>query len=531
MTATENNNVNLTSAQVSPPRAYSYLRFSTPEQLKGDSIRRQTTMAEEWCRRNGVELDTELTFRDLGVSAFRGKNVEAGELRAFRDAVEEGVIAQGSYLLLENLDRLTRMPPLRAVNLLADIAREGVRVVTLTDGKVYDQDAFDGTNNMDILIAFIVAMRANEESRLKASRLKAAWAGKRGRAETGLKLTAMCPGWLRLSADRSAFEVIEERAEVVRRIFELALAGHGHTYIATVLNSDGVETFGKADHWNRSFIQKVLRSASVVGTYTPHTTDHVDGKRVRKSLVPVEGYYPPVIDRDIFDTVQAMLASASAEHTVRAPKGGSSFTGPLRNILASLARCPICGGTIRRINKGGRNKAKLICAKAHVAGGCQYRTVDYETVEAALISNAAWLREHAPSKDEQLDHDLAKARSRLEVIEEMIGNSVEAIVSMGSSDALSTKLRALEAEQVETKANVAQLEERVAGAEGVVLAKRLDALEDALTGGDLGKANAALRALVEGVVVDYRTGDLRLKWKHDGETRITFAMPREEGEE
>src|SRR5687768_12023022 len=40
------------------PVAFSYVRFSTPEQAKGDSLRRQTEATEEWCRRNAIPLDT-----------------------------------------------------------------------------------------------------------------------------------------------------------------------------------------------------------------------------------------------------------------------------------------------------------------------------------------------------------------------------------------------------------------------------------------------------------------------------------------
>ena len=63
-------------------KAYSYLRFSTPEQSKGDSLRRQTALADEYAKRHGLTLDTELNLRDLGVSAFRGDNVAVGALGA-----------------------------------------------------------------------------------------------------------------------------------------------------------------------------------------------------------------------------------------------------------------------------------------------------------------------------------------------------------------------------------------------------------------------------------------------------------------
>jgi DNA invertase Pin-like site-specific DNA recombinase len=39
--------------------AYSYIRFSTPEQAMGDSERRQLALAEAYCARNGLKLSTE----------------------------------------------------------------------------------------------------------------------------------------------------------------------------------------------------------------------------------------------------------------------------------------------------------------------------------------------------------------------------------------------------------------------------------------------------------------------------------------
>jgi DNA invertase Pin-like site-specific DNA recombinase len=84
------------------PKAYSYLRFSTPEQLEGDSFRRQWSAAQAYAERHNLELHHELTFHDMGVPAFRGANVERGKLAAFRRAVEDGRVVAGAYLLVED---------------------------------------------------------------------------------------------------------------------------------------------------------------------------------------------------------------------------------------------------------------------------------------------------------------------------------------------------------------------------------------------------------------------------------------------
>ena len=59
------------------PTAYSYVRFSTPEQMKGDSPRRQTKLSEEFARANGLTLDKR-TYHDLGVSGSVEKNAKRG---------------------------------------------------------------------------------------------------------------------------------------------------------------------------------------------------------------------------------------------------------------------------------------------------------------------------------------------------------------------------------------------------------------------------------------------------------------------
>ena len=63
---------------------YAYERFSTPEQVKGDSHRRQEGKAATYAKQHGLVLDTEFALQDHGVSAFRGRNFEKGALGQFR---------------------------------------------------------------------------------------------------------------------------------------------------------------------------------------------------------------------------------------------------------------------------------------------------------------------------------------------------------------------------------------------------------------------------------------------------------------
>src|SRR5262245_16769161 len=77
---------------------YSYTRFSTAEQAKGDSIRRQTALSERYAKEHGLTLDDTLT--DPGVSAYKGRNVTEGALGRFIKTVESGKVPKASVLLV-----------------------------------------------------------------------------------------------------------------------------------------------------------------------------------------------------------------------------------------------------------------------------------------------------------------------------------------------------------------------------------------------------------------------------------------------
>ena len=87
-------------------KAFSYSRFSSPEQRKGDSLRRQVEASRKFAQAHGLELDEGLS--DIGISAYRGANRYKGALARFLQLVREGKVPKGSFLLVESLDRLSR---------------------------------------------------------------------------------------------------------------------------------------------------------------------------------------------------------------------------------------------------------------------------------------------------------------------------------------------------------------------------------------------------------------------------------------
>lgn len=410
------------------PRAYSYLRFSHPDQSRGDSARRQTTAAQEYAERHGLELDDKLTFRDLGVSAFHGANALEGALGQFITAVDAGRVPRGSYLLVENLDRLSRDKIMRALNLFSSLLEKGITIATLSDGKVYTAASLN--NIADLIMSLLVMSRAHEESDLKSRRVRAAWQNKRERAANGGHvLTARAPAWLRFRD--GSFELIEDRAAIVRRIFALALEGHGKVSIARQLNREGVAPFGdgpsqarKADGWHPSYVRKIIENEAVIGRYQPMRRVWIDGKKHREADGPViEGYFPPV------------LHNPDDFYRARRATGASGYKGrALANILSGLVACPACGGRMHFINKGPPPKggAYLACdnARRKGAGTCEAKAVRYSVVATAILSCLEDGELDFRSLLAQRDDRRGELRARLEATIERIAEAESSIANL-----------------------------------------------------------------------------------------------------
>lgn len=147
--------------EIARPLAYSYVRFSTARQELGDSLRRQVEMAEVYCKENNLDLQP-LSFRDLGVSAFKRKNIETGALACFIGAVESGTISRGSYLVIEQFDRLSRADVDIALMLLLRLVNAGITVVTIADNKIWNKSTVKDLTNL--IVAILYMSKANFES-------------------------------------------------------------------------------------------------------------------------------------------------------------------------------------------------------------------------------------------------------------------------------------------------------------------------------------------------------------------------------
>lgn len=303
--------------------AYSYLRFSSPEQAKGDSIRRQTAARDAWLATHpDVTLDTSLKLTDSGRSGYRRSNWDTYALAQFVDAVKKGRVPAGSYLLVENLDRLSREEAGEAVELLLGIVNRGVIVVQLMPTVL---EFARPVNTMSLMFAIVELSRGHSESKAKSERVGAAWADKLSRADKHI-VTRRLPGWIEVVGGKLVLHA--EKAAIVRRMFALCVEGYSALAVAKKFNEEGVPTMGRktmkgrAVQWDAPTVRHILTSRAAIGEYTPYLTD---GKRPAGETVP--GYFPAVVGEDTFHRAQGAIKTRAAVGRGRKGKHVNLFAG------------------------------------------------------------------------------------------------------------------------------------------------------------------------------------------------------------
>ena len=288
----------ITPVQTRP--AISYQRFSRAEQAAGTSEERQGSKTLEYCKRKGFHLID--VFFDRGVSGYRGDHRRKGQLADLIATARTRKFKPGTALIVENLDRLSRETVNIALQQFLELINEHrFEIHTLSDERVYNSTSLDLGN----LVISIVSMgRAHDESANKSMRIAYSWKSIResGKASSrlGKKPMGKHPRWLEW--DEGGWRVIEERAAVIRYIFQELIKNRrlGRYEIARTLIEEGTFYWGKHSGWTASAVKRCVTNPAVIGVLSPTKSTGPDAK-------PVPNYYPSIVDPADYELAQSLI--------------------------------------------------------------------------------------------------------------------------------------------------------------------------------------------------------------------------------
>ena len=372
-----------------------YERLSRDDDLTGDSnsIINQKKMLEDYAKANG--FTNCVHFTDDGWS---GGSFDRPSWKRMIEGIGKGEIAA---VLVKDLSRVGR--DYLQVGFYTEVMfrEKGVRFVAITNGVDSDKrESSEFAPFLNIMNEWYV----RDSSRKIKSVLRA-------KGMSGIHTNSIgIYGYKKDPEQKGHLIIDEEAAAIVREVFTLFSQGYGKTAIARMLNDRGIPnpTEYKRLHglryqqpkrknstlWKYFAISDMLINEIYIGNMVQGKYGSVSYKtkqnkpRPKSDWYVVEGTHEPIIDRELWDKVQAMIAERAKPFD----------TGTI-GLFARKARCANCGYTMR--SSKNRGKHYLQCSNRHVAkDACIGSFISVDKLEQMVIAELNRLAAEYLDKDE-----------------------------------------------------------------------------------------------------------------------------------
>ena len=259
-----------------------YIRLSKEDADRGydesESIKNQRTLLTEYVQKLGWKYQLIDTYIDQG---FTGTNFNRpGFQRMIRD-IENGNI---NMVVTKDLSRLGRDYIETGEYIEKWFPENNVRYVSVTDG-IDTFETSNGNNDIAPFKSILNDMYSKDLSKkirtaLHTMQKQGKWVGGK---------TAI--GYIKDPNDRNKLIICESEAEIVKTIFEMALAGNQVGVIRDYLNANNIPTsnqsrYNKDSFWENKTIKNILRNKVYIGTTQQNKRSRISYKNRKLRLNP-----------------------------------------------------------------------------------------------------------------------------------------------------------------------------------------------------------------------------------------------------
>ena len=244
-----------------------------------------------------------------------------------------------------------------------------------------------------------------------------------------------------------------DTAPVVREIYARLRAGESLRRIANDLNERGIPS-SKGALWD----ERKIRQLALTPQYTAlrihmPIADGVRSRTIGTGVTLIEGDWPPLVDRETFYRVHALLTD---------PARKTTKPGRARHLLSRIALCGKCGGQLTCIDRKTRKRSATgHMRKTGLREGCYQcrdkgcvRIAEDDLDHFATGAVIAWLSDPdnyaAFTKDDSAEiamvkAELAKQRARRdEIAAALADGSLSIAIGSKASQAVESNIRELE---------------------------------------------------------------------------------------
>lgn len=370
-------------------RAAAYCRVSTDSEDQANSFAAQLKYYTDFIRGN-AEMEFVDIYADEGIT---GTCVNKRD--EFKRMMKDAANGKIDRIFVKSVSRFARNS-LECIESIRKLADYGVTVL-------FENDNIDTKTMNSELILYVKSAFAQMEAMSGSKRVVTAF---RMRMENGECVSTNAPFGYELS-ENNILQIVPEQAEIVRRIYDLYLAGNGSNRIVEILNNEGVPSVnGK---WTMVGVRYILTNEKYIGdtlhqkTYTPQ----IFPLRNRPNNAAVDQFYvedthEAIVSRKVFDAVQARLHR----------NGNKAKQDKAKCVFDKMIFCEECGWSY---------KAKMlhgirywVCSRKSAAGHtCGGQNVREEEIKEAFVEVYNKLRVF---EKEILDRTLAQILSVREKI-------------------------------------------------------------------------------------------------------------------
>jgi site-specific DNA recombinase len=393
------------------PTAAIYARYSSD--LQNDrSCEDQIRLCREFASRNGYSVADGAVYQDAaksGASLFGRDGV--------LDMVEMSASGKFQMVIVESLDRLSRDQE--------DLA------------KLYKRLSFRGIKIMQVHGGHADEIQVGVRGLLGALYLKdladKTRRGLAGKVAKGQSAGGKAYGYRPVKGEPGNLEIVEDEAEIVRRIFELYAGGASARQIATGLNKDGVLA-PRGAHWaantlsgdpkkGTGILRVSLYHGEMIWNKMHYVKDPDTGRRISRVNPPEDWQHIDVPDLRIVDEKVWIAVQNRLEGGRR---GGKGIVRKQR-LLSGLVKCGVCGAGMT-VSGTSRGEPRITCVRHKEGGSCTHnRAYNLSTVEDAVIQSFRTVLEEPEAMKAKIDLMVQERRRKISGMAKVRGKAEDEV--------------------------------------------------------------------------------------------------------
>ena len=322
-----------------------YLRLSQEDERQGESISidNQRTILRKYAEEHGFEIHGE--YIDDGIS---GTTFQRPEVQRLLDDAKTGVI---NTIIVKDLSRFGRNYIEVGQYIDYVFPAFGIRFIAIQDNVDTANRDNGAMDMMPIMNVFNEWHAANTSKKIRAVKRANALAGKFSGSRAPY-------GYIKGTDEKRTFQIDEEAAPIVKRIFEMYASGISPYKIAEILNNEGIPSAGRLTflrtgekirnnehpYWEETRIRPILKNIEYLGHLAQQKYTSVSYKnhkiiqRDQSDWVIVYNTHEPIISQELWDKVQERLKSRAHGRKMR-----TGMTHPLSGFLY----CADCGSKLK----------------------------------------------------------------------------------------------------------------------------------------------------------------------------------------